>query len=61
MYCLWLLLSYHVRVELLQQRAYVAHKAKNIYYVALYRKNLLTSSLVKTLNVMSIDASVTLP
>lgn len=37
-YCLWLLSCYRSKTEWLQQKLYIAHTAKNIYYPDLYRK-----------------------
>lgn len=49
MYCLWLFLHYDSRVEDFWERDYVAHKAKNIYNLAFYRKFFIKSLLTPAL------------
>ena len=44
--CLWLLSWFNSRVEYLESRDYMAHKTKNIYHLAFYRKSVLMQSQV---------------
>ena len=44
--CLWPLSWFNSRVEYLESRDYMAHKTKNIYHLAFYRKSVLMQSQV---------------